>query len=1085
MKWLFSPAISLMNRLHIPMKFLLLALLNLCAVAVIAYSLQTNLNQAIVTSQHELEGLRRVKLVTDSKKMLQQHRGLSNGLLSGDASLRRTLERKSVEMLADVRMLVQELPARLTMSDDWRNIETGWNEIGTSGLNWSASNNFLAHTHLIYQLQILNQQVSDSYFLSVDPDIDSHYLIDTAIVTLPEALEKLGQIRGTGTGLLAQKAISERDKRQILTLVADLQTARQSLGINLDKVARYNPEVGAKLTSAFRVIDISLLKLLEQVQSTILSGNADLSPRDYFEMATAVIDKGYLQLQEKMLPTAEGLIKARIQRLKTEMLLGIGVALLLLLLAYYLLVGIYHSMVDGIQSLAHTAQKFGEGDFSSRVSLDGQDELSSVGDRFNQMADGLQELLDMHREDQESLQAIVDSALDAVVQMDSNGRITGWSRHAENTFGWSGEEAIGRALHETIIPARHRDAHVHGLKRFMASGIGSVLNKRIEIEGLHRDGHEFPIELAISSLKTERGVWFCAFVRDISTRRKTEADSRIAAIAFETGEGITITDENAIILNVNSSFTRITGYSAEDVIGQTPAILKSGRQDDTFYQTLWESLAENKSWTGEIWNRRKNGEVYPEWLSIAAVANDAGQITNYVGSFSDITQRKKSEETIHSLAFYDPLTQLPNRRLLQDRLQQALAFSNRSKRHGALLFVDLDNFKTLNDTRGHDVGDLLLRQVAQRLSTCVREGDTVARLGGDEFVVMLENLSEEKQQAAIQAEMVGEKILGTLNQSYLLDSYTHYNTPSIGVTLFNDHQGTIDDLLKRADLAMYQAKAAGRNAMRFFDPEMQAVVSKRATLEADLREALALSQFALHYQPQVSGAGHLTGVETLLRWQHPRRGMVSPAEFIPLAEESGLILPLGRWVLEAACTQLKLWASLPNAAHLMIGVNVSARQFNQLNFVSQVLEVLEKTGANPYRLTLELTESSLVTNVEDVIGKIVALKARGVGFALDDFGTGYSSLSYLKRLPLDTLKIDQSFVRDLLSDVNSASIAKTIVVLAQNLGMGVMAEGVETEAQRDFLASAGCHSYQGFLFGRPAPIDVLQQSFPNVLALNR
>lgn len=1079
MKWLFSPAISLTNRLHIPTKFLLLALLNLFAVAVIAYSLQTTLNQAIVTSRLELEGLKLIKLVTDGEKMLQQHRGLANGLLRGDESLRRTLDGKSAELRAGVILVAGKLPAGLSMSDDWKNIETGWYDIVTSGLNWSARDNFLAHTRLLYQLQLFNQRVGDSYLLSVDPDIDSHYLIDTAIATLPEALEKLGQIRGMGTGLLAQKTISESEKRQMLTMVADLHTAQQSLSVKLGRIARYNPEVGTSITAAFKAIDVSLLPFLEKVQSTILSGKLDMSPRDFFQMATAVIDQGYLELQETLLPTAEELIKVRIQHLKTDLLWGIGFALFLLLLAYYFLAGVYHSMVDGIQSLAHVAQKIGARDFSSRVRLEARDELRYVGDRFNEMADGLQELLNLHQDDQESLQAIVDSALDAVVQMDFNGKIIGWSRHAEVTFGWSVEEAIGRALHETIIPARYRDAHVHGLKRFLDSGVGVVLNRRVELEGLHRDGHEFPIELAIASLKTARGSWFCAFVRDISVRRKAESDSRIAAIAFETGEGITITDENAIILNVNSSFTRITGYSAEEAIGRTPAILKSGRQDDRFYQALWKSLADNKSWEGEIWNRRKNGEVYPEWLSIAAVSNDAGQITNYVGSFTDITQRKKSEETIHSLAFYDPLTELPNRRLLQDRLQQALAFSNRSKRHGALLFVDLDNFKTLNDTRGHDVGDLLLQQVGLRLSTCVREGDTVARLGGDEFVVMLENLSENKQQAASQAEMVGEKILDILRRSYQLGNNTHYNTPSIGVTLFNDHQGTTDDLLKRADLAMYQAKAAGRNAMRFFDPEMQAVVSKRAALEADLREAIEQGQFTLHYQAQVNGIGRLTGVEALLRWQHPARGTVLPGEFIPLAEETGLILPLGGWVLEAACTQLKLWASKPKTEHLKIGVNVSAFQFSQPDFVDQVLDVLKQTGANPHRLTLELTESLLVVNVEDVIAKIAALKARGVGFALDDFGTGYSSLSYLNRLPLDTLKIDKSFVRDLLNDSNSSSIAKTIVALAQNLGMGVMAEGVETEAQWDFLANAGCIAYQGFFFGRPMAIEALEHSFVN------
>ncbi len=564
---------------------------------------------------------------------------------------------------------------------------------------------------------------------------------------------------------------------------------------------------------------------------------------------------------------------------------------------------------------------------------------------------------------------------------------------------------------------------------------------------------------------------FVTIYIDITERKLAEQRLRVAATAFESQEGMTITDAAKVILRVNRAFTKITGYSAEEIVGKTPSLLSSGRHDAAFYAAMWESIARTGSWQGEIWNRRKNGEVYPEWLSISAVLDEHGQVTNYVAAFSDITSRKAAAEEINNLAFYDLLTQLPNRRLLLDRLKQALASSTRNDRHGALLFIDLDNFKTLNDTLGHDIGDQLLQQVARRLATCVREGDTVARLGGDEFVVMLEDLGRNAQEAAAQTEIVGEKMLATLSQAYQLGSAEHRSTASIGATLFMDHQGTIDDLLKRADLAMYQAKAAGRNTLRFFDPEMQAVVTTRAALEADLREAVVTGQFLIHYQAQVVGEGRLTGAEALLRWQHPERGLMPPAEFIALAEETGLILPLGQWVLETACAQLATWAGRPGMAHLTVAVNVSARQFRHRDFVEEVLAVLGRTGANPQRLKLELTESLLVDDVEDVIAKMTALKARGVGFALDDFGTGYSSLSYLKRLPLDQLKIDQSFVRDILTDPNDAAIAKMVVVLAESLGLVVIAEGVEIDAQRDFLARHGCHAYQGYLFSRPLPLE--------------
>jgi diguanylate cyclase (GGDEF)-like protein/PAS domain S-box-containing protein len=546
---------------------------------------------------------------------------------------------------------------------------------------------------------------------------------------------------------------------------------------------------------------------------------------------------------------------------------------------------------------------------------------------------------------------------------------------------------------------------------------------------------------------------------------------RIAATAFEGQEGMMVTDANYRILRANRAMTEITGYTAEELIGHTPKMLRAdGKEPPGFYEERWRTVMTEGRWQGEVLGRRKNGETYPRWLTITAVYGDDGAVTHLVTSESDITARKAAEEEITRLAFFDPLTLLPNRRLLMDRLQQALAASARSQRHGALMFIDLDHFKTLNDTLGHLKGDELLKQVAQRLTGCIREGDTVARLGGDEFVVMLEALSASAEEAATQAEQVGEKILTALRQPYLLDGQEKRSTPSIGVALFIGHEVSIEDLLKQADLAMYQSKTQGRNTLHFFDPRMQALVAEHAAQESSLREAVRAQQFVLHYQPQIQGQDQVAGVEALVRWMHPQRGLVSPAEFIPLAEETGLILPLGLWVLEAACAQLALWARRPETAQLIMSVNISVSQLRQADFVDDVLATLRRTGANPQRLKLELTESLLVTEVESTITKMNALKAQGVGFSLDDFGTGYSSLSYLKRLPLDQLKIDQSFVRDILVDPNDAAIARMVVVLADSLGLAVLAEGVEDVEQRDFLARLGCHAYQGYLFSRPLPL---------------
>jgi diguanylate cyclase (GGDEF)-like protein/PAS domain S-box-containing protein len=560
---------------------------------------------------------------------------------------------------------------------------------------------------------------------------------------------------------------------------------------------------------------------------------------------------------------------------------------------------------------------------------------------------------------------------------------------------------------------------------------------------------------------------------DVTARRQAEAELRIAAVAFESQEGMFVADAKRVILRINRVFTAVTGFTSEEAVGQTTRLIKSDRHDEAFSEAMWNSVNETGEWHGEIWNRQKNGDSSPRWLTLTAVQGSDGDITHYVGTLIDITQRKAHEAEIESLAFFDPLTQLPNRRLLVDRLHQALVECARSQRRGAILFIDLDDFKTLNDTRGHDVGDQLLQQVARRLLTCVRAGDTVARLGGDEFIVMLENLHGTSQEAATQAELVGEKALASLAPPYILAGHEHLCTGSVGAILFGDRQQTVDDLLKRADLAMYRAKASGRNTLRFFDPEMQVAVTARAALEADLRRGMREGQFVLHYQPQVNGEGRTTGAEALVRWQHPRRGLISPAEFIPLAEETGLIESLGQWVLESACRQLAVWSARPDTAHLTLSINVSPREFRHPDLVARTLAVITRAGIHPQKLIFEFTESAFPDDLDEAIAKMTAMKAHGERFSLDDFGTGSSSLSYLKHLPLDQLKIDQSFVRDVVTDHHDAAFARMIMSLGESLGLAVIAEGVETVEQRDFLTHQGCSAFQGYLFGRPGPVEGL------------
>ncbi|MEX0732667.1 MAG: EAL domain-containing protein [Aquisalimonadaceae bacterium] len=554
---------------------------------------------------------------------------------------------------------------------------------------------------------------------------------------------------------------------------------------------------------------------------------------------------------------------------------------------------------------------------------------------------------------------------------------------------------------------------------------------------------------------------------DIHDQKTTEEElSRLASRLANTLESITdafyTLDQNWRFTYINKEAERIFGRDRTDMLGKVIWEEFPELHETRIYKEYQRAVDEVRTVQFE-----ERSPSFGVWLEIHGYPSEEG-LAVY---FRDISGRKQAEEDIQFFALYDPLTRLPNRRLLQDRLQQALVAATRNRLNGAVLFLDLDNFKTLNDTLGHDEGDLLLQQVADRLTIGLRESDTVGRFGGDEFVVILGELDASAEQAALKAERIGKTILAALNQPYRLGGYQRQITPSIGITMFGQQGDSANELMKRADFAMYQAKAGGRNTLRMFDPAMQATVNRRVELEADMREGLQRREFVPYYQPQVDDTGRLTGAEALARWQHAERGLISPAEFIPVAEETGLILPLGRHMLEAVCTQLAVWADRPDTADLSLAVNISARQFHHPDFVDGVLEVIDQTGANPERLKLELTESLLLEDVEDAITKMTALKDCGVRFSLDDFGTGYSSLYYLKRLPLEKLKIDQRFVRDVLTDAIDAAIVRTVIVLAQSLGLGVIAEGVETVQVRDFLGHHGCAHYQGFLFGYPEPIE--------------
>jgi len=687
-------------------------------------------------------------------------------------------------------------------------------------------------------------------------------------------------------------------------------------------------------------------------------------------------------------------------------------------------------------------------------------------------------LEEMERESTERFRMVAKVTSDIIWDWDVLHDRLWWSEGVQSVFGYSAD-AFDDGIHDwtSRIAPEDRERVVSGLYAAMHGGQETW---RAEYRFLRQDGSYITIRDHGVFRRDAEGATrnVIGSMLDISAERQAEAERRaaetrnrlLASLLDKAHDAISVSGTDLRISYWNQGAERLFGWTAAEAIGKTKSELLA--LDKADLEQAFEQALRKGEWRGELTKRRKDGSEVPVESHLTLVRGDDGQPQSVLAIDTDITQRKRDEQAILNLAFYDPLTRLPNRRLLLDRLRHAVAATKRDGHGGAVLFIDLDNFKTLNDTLGHDKGDQLLQQVARRLEARVSRGsDTVARHGGDEFVIVLESLSMDPEEAAAQAELVAEKLLGAFDEPFQLDGHEHHASPSIGVALFDKDMKDIDELLKRADLAMYQAKAAGRNTIRFFDLHMQTVINARVELEADLRHSLQTHGFTLHYQRQTDSNGNLVGVEALLRWQRPGSQQVSPSVFIPLAEETGLILPLGEWVLEAACRQLVCWSSRPQTAHLTMAVNVSARQFRQPGFVDQVRQVIERTGADPRRIKLELTESLLLANVENTIDTMHALKENGIGFALDDFGTGYSSLAYLKRLPLDQLKIDQSFVRDVLTDPNDAAIARTILGLGHSLGLDVIAEGVETAGQRNFLAQHGCRAFQGFLFGQPVAAE--------------
>ena len=1064
---LFNPAVSLIKRLNFTKKAALIATVILITFSLLVTKLYQELDTQIKTAEQELIGLKSLPPLFKTIQFLQQHRGASAGILGGTEALsnQRLVLQESISTLLSLKTNATVIPST---EEAWKEVDSQWNKIIEQGMTWSIKQNFNRHVSLISTIHLLTQDIADYYQLTNHPRIDIYYLVNTALHQLSPAQEFLGQTRAFGTGILAEKESTQSQLIDIHTLATQSKNAIQSLNIDLRKMGQYNPEIKDDLNTASHEISENTKHIFQLVDTDIIDKGYKTSAEDYFNLMTQSIDGSYRILYEILFPTIELLIKQELEQAQKTLHITVTVTLLMFLFLLYLAIGIYLAIVNNINIISKSTLAFSKGDFSQRIQLDSESELKQVGTSFNAMADKLTTLMHDEKEDKARIKAIIESAQDALVQMNSEGNIVGWSHQAVRIFGWSHDDVIGKKLHSIIIPERYHAKHVQGLKQFIASGKGPILNRMTEVIALHQDGHEFPIELTIAPVEVDDGYEFNGFIRDITERKEAEENSQLASRVFnESHEGIIITDLHGIIIDVNPAFCRITGYSRNSVIGGNPSILSSGKQSSQFYAEMWLSLKDHGYWQGEVWNRNKSGALYAELLSISALTDDDGNVLHYVGMFSDITKSKMQQEELNQMAHYDVLTGLPNRALFSDRFHQALVHSDRNKMKLAVCFIDLDNFKPINDNFGHDVGDQLLIEVSDRIKGSLREEDTISRQGGDEFAILLGDIESYEQ-----CQQTLDRIQYSLVQPYLINSVPHTISASIGVTLYPSDNSDIDTLMRHADQAMYQAKQAGRNRYHLFNTEHnQEELLKHHRLD-EIERALVNNEFELYYQAKVNmRTGDAFGAEALIRWIHPEKGLIPPLDFLPMVEGTELEIRIGNWVIEQAIKQLEDWNQ--HEIQCEVSVNIASHHLLSDNFFKILDDILTKyPSVDSSCLQIEILESSALGDLNAISGIIkTCQEALGIKVALDDFGTGYSSLTHLRSLPANTIKIDQSFVRDMLDDPSDYAIIDGVIGLADAFSRDIIAEGVETTEHGLMLIIMGCYAAQGYGIAKPMPAD--------------
>ena len=1093
MTFIFTPTITVLNKLKYSSKFKLLGFIVVSIVIFLSTLLYQQLNKVIVDSSIQLDGVEKVIAINDLIQLVQQYRGLSAGDLGKHKFFHQLYIKKEQETDIAFYKVIKSLDSSLTLKIgigglyNSNQLSSLWESLKKEHYTSSLEEDFEHHTLLIHRLRHLSAIMGDHYKLVTQGVLPSYYMIDMLLNNIPDTAESLGLIRGVTMGVLSSQDLSESNRRRLIQLESNLELTIKQFDHNLSKVIYYSPHLAKQSQLILASLVQAQIKIIKLLNTDIYSKKFNANPKNIWYDITSDIDNLYSLMHEQLVPSLNAHLEQRIKTESSKLMTMSAISAACLAIILYFLMALHKALLNNILHIRNAVKKYTQGDLEKRIQLISQDEMRDICTSINLMADTASKAQVTIDDERKRFKTMFETSGEGHVVIE-DGVFTDCNQKAVNMLGYDTKADLMKHPHE-LSPMYQPDGCLSSEQANKM--ISQCLNEGAnQFEWVHKkkNGTDFWVDVLLTRLNDNIKTIILVTWRDITVQKRLEVENELkrkesalsSRIFNETNEGVIITNSEGNITNINPAFSAITGFSRKDVIGKNANILNSGRQGPDFYNAMWKAIHEKGHWQGEVWNRKKSGELYAELLSISSLKNDEGKVLHHVGIFTDITLSKQQQETLELMAHYDVLTKLPNRVLFADRFSQAIAHSKRTKSLLAICFLDLDHFKPVNDTYGHEVGDRLLVEVAKRIQLIIREEDTVSRQGGDEFAILLSDIK-----SFAHCEQTLERIHYSLAQPYLIDNKKLNITASSGLTVYpQDPSDDADTLVRHADHAMYHSKQSGRNQFHLFNiKQNKEIIHKHHRLE-EIKQALLNNEFQLYYQPKVNmKSGKVFGVEALIRWIHPENGLIPPLDFLPIIEGTELELLVGNWVMSEAISQLMTWKE--QALDIEVSINISSYHLQSSGFISQLTNTLEKhSSIDSANIQLEILESSVLGDLETISHIINTCRYElGVNVALDDFGTGYSSLTHLKSLAANTIKIDQSFVRDMLDDPNDCAIIEGVIGLSASFGRRVIAEGVETTEHGLLLILMGCFEAQGYGIAKPMPaakvLDWLESYEPN------